>query len=438
MAAASELAAFAVGEISQVLSTEKKSKKKKADETSNLSSLFSVVQAQKPVFMKVAPTQKKIKETTDEIKRDADSQNKTAKRRKDDDIDSKNETGDLPVELSEKPSSNREAAMNRINKKNPTPTPEDPERLDRTVFVGNLPLTLKKKALKKYFSKYGEVESVRFRSAALAKPNLSRKVGMKRKEFHSERHTLNGYVVYKTAENANQAIASNGEEIDGFHIRVDLASNDKAHDHQRSVFIGNLPFDIEEEPLRELFTTCGNVESVRLIRDRKTGIGKGFGYVLFESKDAVVFALKMNNAEFKGRKIRVFPSKDKPQTGWTCNCIKQVLSVRFRDNANPSLKATHLVESKPHNTRKTARKRQNTDKRDPLGKASLAGNPNFQEKEKTLTKGTLIKTELWQKVHSGINSKSDLLLRTVLTKIQRGEKHSNKLMSLKNSRIVRP
>ncbi|XP_048586267.1 RNA-binding protein 34 isoform X2 [Nematostella vectensis] len=375
MAAASELAAFAVGEISQVLSTEKKSKKKKADETSNLSSLFSVVQAQKPVFMKVAPTQKKIKETTDEIKRDADSQNKTAKRRKDDDIDSKNETGDLPVELSEKPSSNREAAMNRINKKNPTPTPEDPERLDRTVFVGNLPLTLKKKALKKYFSKYGEVESVRFRSAALAKPNLSRKVGMKRKEFHSERHTLNGYVVYKTAENANQAIASNGEEIDGFHIRVDLASNDKAHDHQRSVFIGNLPFDIEEEPLRELFTTCGNVESVRLIRDRKTGIGKGFGYVLFESKDAVVFALKMNNAEFKGRKIRVFPSKDKPQTG----------QIQRQRKPKPQGHSFSGIKASQH--KKDSKKKTKHRQKGPPGKGFSGRKPKFPGKRKNFDKG---------------------------------------------------
>lgn len=39
---------------------------------------------------------------------------------------------------------------------------------------------------------------------------------------------------------------------------------------------------IEEEQLREVFKDCGEIESVRLIRDNKTGIGKGFGFVLFK------------------------------------------------------------------------------------------------------------------------------------------------------------
>lgn len=38
----------------------------------------------------------------------------------------------------------------------------------------------------------------------------------------------------------------------------------------------------EEEPLRELFKDCGEIESVRLIRDSKTGVGKGFGFILFK------------------------------------------------------------------------------------------------------------------------------------------------------------
>ena len=40
--------------------------------------------------------------------------------------------------------------------------------------------------------------------------------------------------------------------------------------------------DTEEEPLRQAFVDCGDVEAVRIIRDSKTGAGKGFGFILFK------------------------------------------------------------------------------------------------------------------------------------------------------------
>lgn len=40
--------------------------------------------------------------------------------------------------------------------------------------------------------------------------------------------------------------------------------------------------DTEEEPLRQVFNDCGEIEAVRIVRDSKTGLGKGFGFILFE------------------------------------------------------------------------------------------------------------------------------------------------------------
>ena len=40
--------------------------------------------------------------------------------------------------------------------------------------------------------------------------------------------------------------------------------------------------DIKEQAVSDLFAICGDVENVRIIRDAATGIGKGFGYVLFK------------------------------------------------------------------------------------------------------------------------------------------------------------
>jgi nucleolar protein 12 len=44
---------------------------------------------------------------------------------------------------------------------------------------------------------------------------------------------------------------------------------------------------------------------VRIIRDNKTGVGKGIGYVSFKTSDAIALAIKLNNSEIDDRKIRV-------------------------------------------------------------------------------------------------------------------------------------
>ncbi len=77
-----------------------------------------------------------------------------------------------------------------------------------------------------------------------------------------------------------------------------------AQDNRRAVFVGNLDFGIEENALREHFAECGEIVSVRLIRDGRSGMGKGFGYVNFESEDAVELAMGKNGSQLKGRAVR--------------------------------------------------------------------------------------------------------------------------------------
>ncbi|GLV42182.1 hypothetical protein CBL_03769 [Carabus blaptoides fortunei] len=50
---------------------------------------------------------------------------------------------------------------------------------------------------------------------------------------------------------------------------------------------------------------CGDIRSIRLIRDKQTRIGKGFGYVNFISADAVELALQMEDIKMGKREIRV-------------------------------------------------------------------------------------------------------------------------------------
>ncbi|KAG9477809.1 RNA-binding protein 34 [Eleutherodactylus coqui] len=176
----------------------------------------------------------------------------------------------------------------------------------RTIFVGNLPATCTKQMLKSCFKEFGTIESMRFRSVARADPTESRKVAAIHRNVHPKRKSINAYVVFKEQDTAAKALVRNGIEMSsGFHIRVDLASKSSSHSNKKTVFVGNLSYDIEEEALREHFSQCGTVEGVRVIRDKNTGIGKGFGYVLFQGTDSVQLALKLDNSELMGRKLRI-------------------------------------------------------------------------------------------------------------------------------------
>ncbi|NXW84736.1 RBM34 protein, partial [Alopecoenas beccarii] len=182
----------------------------------------------------------------------------------------------------------------------------------RTVFVGNLPVSCTAQELKSLFKEYGQIKSIRFRSLVPAEETLSKKLAAIKHKVHPNVKFVNAYVVFKEECDAIKALNENGTEIArGFHIRVDIASKNSSHDNKRSVFLGNLSYDISNDAVREHFAVCGGVVAVRIVRDRKTGLGKGFGYVLFENTDAVHLALKLNDSVLMGRKIRVKRCGDK-------------------------------------------------------------------------------------------------------------------------------
>uniref|UniRef100_A0A3P8QCS1 RRM domain-containing protein n=1 Tax=Astatotilapia calliptera TaxID=8154 RepID=A0A3P8QCS1_ASTCA len=156
----------------------------------------------------------------------------------------------------------------------------------RTVFVGNLPISCTKKVRED--------------------PSMSRKVAAIKRKVHPKKQSINAYVVFKDEDGITKALERNGMEIEkDFHIRVDRVADSSSHDHKRSVFVGNLSFDINELTFRRHFEECGTVEAVRLVRDKNSGLGKGFGYVLFESTDSVQLALKLDGSKLEGRSIRV-------------------------------------------------------------------------------------------------------------------------------------
>ncbi len=81
-----------------------------------------------------------------------------------------------------------------------------------------------------------------------------------------------------------------------------------------NIFVGSLPFSIEEADLRESFEAYGAVDSVKIISDKFTGRSKGFGFVEMQNDDEAQKAIEeLNGANVQGRTIVVNKSEPKPE-----------------------------------------------------------------------------------------------------------------------------
>jgi len=78
----------------------------------------------------------------------------------------------------------------------------------------------------------------------------------------------------------------------------------------KKLYVGNLPFNMTEQELEEVFAAYGNVQSAKLIRDRMTDRPKGFGFVEMDDDAADEAISALNDAEVGGRKIRVDEAND--------------------------------------------------------------------------------------------------------------------------------
>lgn len=81
-----------------------------------------------------------------------------------------------------------------------------------------------------------------------------------------------------------------------------------------NIFVGSLPWSLEEADLRESFEAYGAVESVKIITDKFTGRSKGFGFVEMTNDEEGQKAIdELNGATVDGRAIVVNKSEPKPE-----------------------------------------------------------------------------------------------------------------------------
>ena len=80
-----------------------------------------------------------------------------------------------------------------------------------------------------------------------------------------------------------------------------------------NIYVGNLPFNLGSEDLKEIFEEYGEVTTTKIVSDKLSGRSKGFGFVEMTNDDEANNAIKeLNNAEISGRNIKVNESLPKP------------------------------------------------------------------------------------------------------------------------------
>lgn len=78
-----------------------------------------------------------------------------------------------------------------------------------------------------------------------------------------------------------------------------------------NIYVGNMPFSMDEGQLRSLFEEYGEVDSVNVITDRDTGRPRGFGFVEMADEGAQKAIAELHEREVEGRRLNVNEARPK-------------------------------------------------------------------------------------------------------------------------------
>lgn len=186
-------------------------------------------------------------------------------------------------------------------------------RAPRTLFIGNLPLATKAQAIKRIANPFGKIENVRIRGVVPETPGIPKRAALHSGRLHPGVDTISAYVVFADPDGEEAVTkACEGLNMTVFkdkHLRVTPASKTKSSP-RHTVFVGNLPFDVSEETFLNAFQTATqdsgfSIVSARLVRDKKTGIGRGIGFVSFDDELGVRYCRQLEKVEVAGRTVRI-------------------------------------------------------------------------------------------------------------------------------------
>ena len=83
-----------------------------------------------------------------------------------------------------------------------------------------------------------------------------------------------------------------------------------------NIYVGNLPFEVDNTELESTFTEFGEVSSARVIQDRESGRSRGFGFVEMQEASELERAVTMfNGYSLEGRALVVNQARPRQDRG---------------------------------------------------------------------------------------------------------------------------
>jgi len=133
------------------------------------------------------------------------------------------------------------------------------------------------------------------------------------------------FITFSAAEGAVKAVEWDGSEYMGRTLRIQESTDSSNERKEKAkftagakvagcveVFVGNMPWDVDEDMLRKAFEPAGKVLGVRLARHKDSGELRGFGHVQLDSDAACERAVNtLNGNDLNGRPMRIDYSGNK-------------------------------------------------------------------------------------------------------------------------------
>jgi RNA recognition motif-containing protein len=79
----------------------------------------------------------------------------------------------------------------------------------------------------------------------------------------------------------------------------------------KKLYVGNLPWSVDDGELESMFSAMGTVHSARVITDRESGRSRGFGFVELDDESASKAVEELNGSDVGGRPLRVNEANDR-------------------------------------------------------------------------------------------------------------------------------
>ena len=79
------------------------------------------------------------------------------------------------------------------------------------------------------------------------------------------------------------------------------------------LYVGNLPWSVNDDSLKEMFSAHGTVESATVITDRESGRSRGFGFVEMDQTSGRRAMQQLNGHSIDSRELKVNEANDRPK-----------------------------------------------------------------------------------------------------------------------------